>query len=168
MATEAKTHYKKLFNPDYLGAYSLDPGQELVLTIASVATEKVKNADGREDVCMVAKFKENVKPMILNKTNAKTIAKVFQTPFIEDWAGKQIQVYAEKVKAFGDVVEALRVRPFYPKNSRLEKLRAEIRKAIPAYNGTDKPEILERLKLQYETGTETEQTLSEALKKLNS
>lgn len=166
--TPTKTHYKKLFNPDYLGAYSLDPGQELILTIKTVISEKVKNADGREDDCIVAKFKENVKPMILNKTNAKIIAKVLQTPYIEDWAGKQIQIYADKVKAFGDVVEALRVRPFYPKNSRLEKLRAEIRKAIPAYNGTDKAIILEQLKEQHELGTETEQTLTEALEKLNS
>lgn len=163
-----KTHYKKLFNPDYLGAYSLDPGQELILTIKTVVSEKVKNADGREDDCMVAKFTENVKPMILNKTNAKTIAAVFQSPYIEDWAGKQIQVYADKVKAFGSVVEALRVRPFYPKNTKLEKLRTEIRKAIPAYNGTDKAELLEQLKAQHDNGTETEATLSAALKKLNS
>jgi len=166
--TPTKTHYKKLFNPDYLGAYSLDPGQELVLTIKKVESRKVKNADGREDDCMVAEFKENAKPMILNKTNAKTIAKVMQSPFIEDWTGKQIQVYADKVKAFGDVVEALRVRPFYPKNSRIEKLRAEIRKAIPAYNGTDKAIIIELLKEQHELGTETEATLTEALAKLNS
>lgn len=52
--------------------------------------------------------------MILNRTNCKTIAKIYQTNFIEEWSGKKIQIYAELVDAFGEQVEALRVRPFAP------------------------------------------------------
>jgi hypothetical protein len=109
-----KTHWKKLFNPNYLGAYSLDPGQELTLTIREVKTEKVKNADGKEEDCMVCYWAENEKPMILNKTNAKATAKATGSNFIEDWAGKRVCVYAAPVKAFGDMVEALRIREKTP------------------------------------------------------
>lgn len=110
------THYKKLMNPDYLGAYALDPGKDLIVTIRSVANEMIIGADGKKEECIVARFQErDIKPMILNATNCKTIAKLVGSPFIENWQGMKIQLFVEKVKAFGDVVEALRVRPFKPK-----------------------------------------------------
>lgn len=121
------THWKKLTNPDYLGAYALESGQDIVLTIGYVREEKVTGPDGKKDDCVVAHFSErNVKPMILNATNMKTITKLFGTPYIEDWAGKKIQIGVEKVKAFGDVVEALRIRKFLPveNNALLPKCEA--------------------------------------------
>ena len=45
----------------------------------------------------------------------KQLPKLYKTPFIEEWAGRKIQLYSESVKAFGDVVEALRIRAFVPK-----------------------------------------------------
>ena len=110
-----KTHWKKLQNPDYLGAYALEPGQELVLTIRSVVRENVTGPDGKKEDCTVAHFQESVKPMILNTTNSKIIEKLYKTPYIEEWAGKKIQIFSAQVKAFGDVVDALRIRPFIPK-----------------------------------------------------
>lgn len=109
-----KTHWKKLHNPDYLGAYALDPGKDLIVTIKSAGNEIVTGPDGKKEECMVMHFVEQVKPMIVNSTNAKTIAKLFKTPYIEDWQGKKIQLFIDKVKAFGEVVEALRVRPKPP------------------------------------------------------
>lgn len=113
-----KTHWKKLNNPDYLGAYALDPGQELVATINKVVKEMVTGPDGKKEECIVIHFTESgIKPMILNSTNAKTIQKVYKTPYIEDWAGRKIQIFVEMVKAFGEVVDALRIRPFIPKQT---------------------------------------------------
>lgn len=110
------THWKKLTNPDYLGAYSvLDAGHDLILTIKSVSEELVCGADGKKEQCVVARFYEPEKPMILNKTNMKSIEKLYSTPFIEEWTGKKIQVYSARVKAFGDTVDALRIRPTVPK-----------------------------------------------------
>ena len=112
---EKLTHWKKLTNPDYLGAYALQPNEDLVATIKSVANELVTGADGKKETCLVMRFTENVKPLVLNATNAKTITKLLKTPYIEEWAGRKIQLYVEKnVKAFGDVVDAIRVRPFLP------------------------------------------------------
>lgn len=110
----AKTHWKKLHNPDYLGAYALEPGKDLIVTIKSAGNEIVTGPDGKKEECMVIHFAEKVKPMIINSTNAKTITKLFKTPYIEDWQGKKIQLFTDKVKAFGEVVEALRVRPKAP------------------------------------------------------
>lgn len=112
MSEKKLTHWKELSDSPYLGAYSLQPGQELQLTIAKAGAEQVTSADGSKEVCRVIHFKEKgVKPMIVNSTNAKTISKLAGTPYLENWPGTEIQVYAEKVKAFGEVVEALRIRP---------------------------------------------------------
>lgn len=125
---ETKTHWKKLVNPNYLGAYSLNPGQELILTIKKVVREKVIGAAGKKEECTVCYFVENVKPMIFNRLNQKTISKIHGTPYIEDWEGKQIQVYAEMVDAFGERVEALRVRPTMP-----NKIKPELMFETDAY-----------------------------------
>lgn len=105
-----QTHWKQLVNPDYLGAYSLQPGETKVLTIASVTNEKVKGQGGKTQTCMVVRWIESEKPMILNRTNAKTIQHITGTPYIENWSGTKIMIHAEKVDAFGDIVEALRVK----------------------------------------------------------
>ncbi len=112
-----KTHWKKLTNPNYLGAYSIEDGKDLVLTIKNVREEKVVGTDGKKDDCVVCYFYENVKPMILNSTNMKMIAKLYKTNYIEEWIGKKIQVGIEQVRAFGDIVDALRVRKIIPQDN---------------------------------------------------
>jgi len=104
------THWKKLTNPTYIGAHDLTPGQELKITLESVSNEMVSGPDGKQEQCVVAKIKGAKKPMILNKTNMKIIAKLLESNYVEDWAGKSIIIYAAKVKAFGELVEALRVK----------------------------------------------------------
>lgn len=125
--TDKLTHWKTLTNPNYIGAYSLQPGEERTVEIISVGKEKVKGTDGKEQECIVATLK-NEKPFILNKTNCKTLTKVYGTPFIENWKGKKIIVFAEKVKAFGDVVDALRIKPFVP-------ILPELKPDSPKWNG---------------------------------
>jgi hypothetical protein len=104
------THWKKLTNPNYVGAHDLQPGQELKITLESVANESVKGSDGKAQTCIVAKIRGGKKGMILNKTNCKIIARILGTPYIEQWAGQSIIIYAAKVNAFGEEVEALRVK----------------------------------------------------------
>lgn len=121
MDTEKKTHWKKLTNPNYLGTYALQPGEDLIGTIDHVKQEQVTSPDGSEDTCTVLYFKEDIKPFILNVTNAKQIERIYDTPYIEEWQGKQIQIYiADNIKAFGDTVTGLRIRPKVPKKTKDE------------------------------------------------
>ena len=115
----SETHWKKLINPDYLGAYSLDPGKDMVLTIKVVRKELITGADGKKEECIVCYWQEEQKPMILNVTNCKMIAKLLKTPYIERWAGHRIQIGAEVVSAFGEKVEALRVRKQLPEDVKI-------------------------------------------------
>ena len=129
------THWKKLTNPDYLGSYALEPGQEIVVTIKSVANENVTGADGKKENCTVMHFVEDVKPLVLNATNSKTITKLFKTPYIEEWVGRNIQLYVQKgIKAFGDIVDAIRVRDFLPIDTKL--ICADCGSLIEAYGKT--------------------------------
>lgn len=112
--SEKLTHWRKMNDQRYLGAYSLDPGKDLTLTIKEVKREEVVSEGNRKEMCIIVYFKEDSKPLILNSTNAKTISKLYKTPYIENWSGRAITLFATEVKAFGDVVEALRIRPTVP------------------------------------------------------
>ncbi len=109
----SKTHWKKLNNPNYIGAYSLDDGKDLVVTIESVARQVVVGEGGKSEECTVAKLKGQ-KPMILNVTNCKMIANLYKTPYVEDWAGKQIILYVANLNIKGEQTECLRIRPKLP------------------------------------------------------
>lgn len=114
----SETHYKRLINPDYLGAYSLDPGKDMVLTIKTVKREVITGAGGKKEECPVCHWAENEKPMVLNITNMKTIAKMYG-PYIEHWAGKRVQIYASTTKFGGDTVECLRIRKDPPEDAKI-------------------------------------------------
>ena len=148
---EKLTHWKQLQDSPYLGAYSLQPGQEIILTIAKVGKEGVIGTHGKKEDCTVIHFAERgVKPMVLNATNAKTIEKkVAKTPYIEQWVGVKIQVYAEKVKAFGDVVDALRVRPFAPKVAAPVPNCSECQQPIQAAYGKNAAQMAEYTKSKF-------------------
>lgn len=105
----ALTHWKKLDNPDYIGAYAFQPNEEKIVTIKKVCREIVTGAEGKKEECTVVHFMENEKPLILNATNGKQIQKIAGTGYIEQWVGVRIILVVQTVKAFGDVVDAVRV-----------------------------------------------------------
>lgn len=109
---ETLTHWKKTVNPDYIGSYVLESDRDLILTIKSAGVEMVTGNGGKKEEKLVIHFMENVKPMICNRTNAKVISKLHKTPYIEQWKGKKIQLYSSRITAFGEEVDALRIRDF--------------------------------------------------------
>lgn len=114
-----KTHWKKIVSdPNYLGEADFNEGEEKVATIASVnQSETVTTAEGKSQKAVVH-FAENLKPMILNVARSKAIEKVAGSPYFEDWKGVRIQLYIEhNIKAFGELVSAVRVRPRKPKEA---------------------------------------------------
>jgi len=111
----AKTHFKQLVDPRYLGAYSLSQGQDIILTIREIRRETVTMMGGQKEECTIAYWMESEKPAILNVTNMKMIAKIYKTPYIEDWVGKKVQFYATTTRFGGETVECLRIRQFIPK-----------------------------------------------------
>lgn len=107
-------HWKNFLDKDYLGSHNLEKGEEMLLTIERfVGEEEVTTADGKKQK-QVLYFEEDVPKMILNITNGNVLTQLYGS-HPEQWIGKQIQVYATPVKAFGKVQDALRIRDFVPK-----------------------------------------------------
>ena len=110
-----KTHYRKAFDSPYLSAADIvDP---VVLTVRSGGLELDKTKKTKEFFNTIY-FVENeirqgekLKPMILNATNSKMMARLSSSPFVEDWVNIKITVYVDKNVRFGrDTVEGLRIR----------------------------------------------------------
>jgi hypothetical protein len=139
------THWKKLTNPNYLGSYAFQPGEEKALTISKVCTEEVTNPaePDKKENCIVAYFHQPEKPLILNKTNCRSIEKLAGTPDIEQWPGTGIILCVQKVKAFGELVEAVRIRPVKP------YVCADCGGIITGYGGKSHAEIREHTKNTY-------------------
>lgn len=113
-------HWKNYIDKDYLGSHNLEEGEEMLLTITKFEGEElVQKHDGKKDekvAKQVLYFKEEVPKMIINVTNASTIANLYGT-HPDQWIGKKIQVYAMPVKAFGKTQDALRIRDFVPRET---------------------------------------------------
>jgi len=119
MSEEIKsTHWKKLFNPVYLGSWDLVKGQdqngkpvysEVNVTIESIKSEKVEIQGKKQDAILI-RFIGKAKPMILKPENSKLITKVLGTPIYENWIGKTITLHVVMVSAFNEMIDAIRVK----------------------------------------------------------
>lgn len=121
-----KMHWRSLQNPNYTGHYTLlEMGvNELEVLITRVTKEPVLDANGQSKMATLL-YMEGLKPLWLNTTNQKTIERVLGTPFVQEWVGKKITLYVDKVKiesytglaSVEDMfVDAIRVREFATKN----------------------------------------------------
>lgn len=112
---EKNSHWKNLFPYEYLGAFNLKEDEEVIATVESIGKEMVTGTDGSKEELPVLHFLKGVPKMILNKTNSKLITKALGTAYTDQWIGKSIQIFATKVKSFGEIVDAIRIRDFAPK-----------------------------------------------------
>lgn len=151
----AKTHWKKLHNPDYLGAYLLDD-PTMIVEIKKVEKRQIMGADGKKDDAVVAEL-VGQKPMILNATNMKTIASLYGN-YIEDWVGKKITLFVANVKAFGTVTEALRVASEVPKSA-MPELTPSHQKWSEAKAAVQNGTTPEQIRTKYRLSPENEKLL---------
>lgn len=114
-------------NPNYLGSWDLDelPNREVTLIIKKIVDEEVV-ANTRKEICTVCHWTDEAfKPMILNVTNKKTICKLHKTKDTEKLKGRSIIIGVERVSAFGEMYEALRIRPRLPQIQNAVKPKCE-------------------------------------------
>lgn len=140
------THWRKLTNPDYLGSYAFQPGEEKQVTIDYVRIETITGMEGRNETLPVMHFKQNdIKPLILNRTNAKMVERLFDNPYIENWKDRDIILCVQKVKAFGEMVDAVRVKKAKPTPIICESCG----KPITAYGNNTPAAIAERTRRKF-------------------
>lgn len=113
--TQPKTPWKKLQNKDYLGECDFLPGEEKTVTIDSITTSEVMGDGGKTAEKPIMKFKEEIKPLIVNTTNFKMLQKLFESRYIEDWLGKKVILYGDPNVKFGkELVGGVRVKKELP------------------------------------------------------
>lgn len=96
-------------NSKYLS--KADVGEDgLILTIKGFRMETLKGDDGEEEK-MVMHFVEDVKPMVINRTNSQLIGIATGARNVGDSKGKQIVVYNDPTVSFGGQVKGgLRIK----------------------------------------------------------
>jgi len=101
-------HYKLLFPSEYIGAHDLR-GKDVTLTISGIRVEELKMEGGKSSTKPVVTFEVAKKRLVLNKTNAKTIASL-HGPDTSLWKGKQITLYPTTTKMGPKTVDCIRIR----------------------------------------------------------
>lgn len=88
-----------------------DVGEDgLILTVRGFRMETLEGDQGDEDK-MVLHFQEDVKPMVLNRTNAQLISVATGASRAGDAVGKQIVVYNDPTISFGGkITGGLRIK----------------------------------------------------------
>ncbi len=96
-------------NSKYLG--KADVGEDgLVLTIKGFRIETLESDDGNEDKT-VLHFIEDVKPMVLNRTNSQLVGVCTGAKTAGEARGKQIVVYNDPTISFGGkITGGLRIK----------------------------------------------------------
>lgn len=107
--------YRSMYDRDYIGHFDLPGGKDMTLTIKRVVGGELTAMGGRKSKKPIVHFKEDVKPLICNKTNAKTIAAMYGN-MVEGWAGQRITLFVSTTRNpdGGGEVECIRVRPKIP------------------------------------------------------
>lgn len=107
------THYRNLYDTDYIGVWSLG-GEDRTVVIKRVKGGEVGGQDGRKKQRKILVFFEQFeKAMVLNVTNAKTIAGMYGND-VRGWLNKRVTLYATTTKFSGEVVDCIRIRPTIP------------------------------------------------------
>ena len=98
-----------LYPSKFLTAAELEE-EGIIVTIRDITIEKM--VDGTEKPCL--HFDEVEKGLILNKTNAKAIEKMYGDD-TDNWEDERISLFPTYVDFKGEQVEAIRVKPKKPK-----------------------------------------------------
>jgi hypothetical protein len=97
---------------DFLGGNYLrkeDVSGPTNATIEAIRSVKVPNADREK---LVVWFREIAKPLILNKTNTRTLVDIFQSTNTATWIGGQVMLFVESSVQFGGkLVGGIRLQP---------------------------------------------------------
>lgn len=105
--------YRRMYDDkEHLYAYDLD-GREVTAQIEKVYAGELMGEKGRKSKKPMIKFVGKEKKLALNKTNGKTIAKLYGKD-TDEWVGKWITFYPTTTDFGGETVDCIRIKPNIP------------------------------------------------------
>ena len=96
-----------LFPSKYLKSEQLEKDEDLVLTISDVTVEAVGQDQEQKAVVW---FEEIDEGLVLNKTNANTIAQNADSAKLTDWIGMKVKLFKKQVEFQGKQLWGIRVK----------------------------------------------------------
>ena len=152
-----KTHWKKNNDSRYISGGDLKSElnglkPEMLTEIVSFKDSDSFDANSQKNITITAlTLKGCYKPLVLNKTNAKVLAKEFNSDYINDWIGKPFIVYALQDKRHGYVV---RFKKFNP-----PALVLDSENFIKVKEAYEKGYTIEQIKLKYSLSKDVENAI---------
>lgn len=107
--------WEKIIDPNFINAEIIgEVGAERVVTIKDIDMAECYDEVSKMKVKKQTVFFEECKPMVLNKTNAKTLKRLFSpnSDNPADAFGHKIILRVENVKAFGKQTTGIRIKEF--------------------------------------------------------
>lgn len=107
--------WEKIIDPNFINAELIgDIGAERVVTIKDIDMAECYDEGTKAKVQKQTVFFEECKPMVLNKTNAKTLKRLFSpnSDTTSDAFGHRVILKVEEVKAFGKKTTGIRIKEF--------------------------------------------------------
>lgn len=120
---------------EYLGAEDIEPGTEPVLTIKNLYNGMITLARGKERHDVISFVEESVpgsinqvRPLVVNSTNRKTLRKLYKSTSADALVGKKIQLFLQsgvRDPSTGDKVDGIRIRDKAPTGKAYEAPKCE-------------------------------------------
>ena len=113
-------NYRNVYKSDHLGVVDLEEfteqGRPMVFTIKAVKQEVGATVAGAKGNFNIAYFAEDIKPLVLNSTNATTVRRLgnFGTD-VDTWLNIPVELYIDAaVKMKGQIVGGVRIKTVRP------------------------------------------------------
>ncbi|MCI8372463.1 MAG: hypothetical protein HFI75_08710 [Lachnospiraceae bacterium] len=107
--------WEKVLDPNFINAELIgDVGAERVVTIKDIDFKEAYDQRSNSKSMKQSLFFEECKPMVLNKTNTKTLIRLFGADGSNPQAcvGKKIVLYVDKTKVAGKPTTGIRIREY--------------------------------------------------------
>lgn len=112
---------------EYMGVEDLEPGTEPVVTIQALYHGMITLSRGKEKHDVIAFAEESipgsikqVRPLVVNATNRKTLRKLYRNVTAETLVGKKIKLYIDPTvrnPSTGEKDGGIRIRDYVPKDT---------------------------------------------------
>ena len=106
--------FMKIIDPNFINAELIgEPGAYIVVTIKDIDYREAFNKKtNQSEMRQALIFEGDTKPLLLNKTNAKTLKRLFSPndDKPENCIGKTIELYVERTKVGREMTTGIRIR----------------------------------------------------------
>lgn len=107
--------WEKVIDPNFISSELIGTAEaEKVVTITNIDFAECYDEQTKKKVQKQTVFFQECKPLVLNKTNAKALKKLFSpnSDNPADCVGHQVRLVVEKIIAFGKETDAIRIKEY--------------------------------------------------------